>query len=79
MTDTTIKSMLRYAIERQQPDSLILAAIGRTALGEIERLEAELSYAYMCVDGGFTHGTFDFSLLRKRAAEHVAKLENDHD
>lgn len=73
---TDIKSLLRHAIERTQPDSLILAAISRSALEEIERLEAELSYAYQCVDAGFTLGTFDFSALRKRAWAHVTKLEN---
>lgn len=50
MTDTGIKSLLRYAIERLQPDSLILAAITRSALEEIERLEAELS-SYHCTCG----------------------------
>jgi hypothetical protein len=38
---------------------------------EVERIRAELTYAYMVVDSGFQRGTFDFSVLRQRAAEAV--------
>lgn len=42
-------------------------------LSTLNERNQQLDYAYRVVDFGFTHKTFDFSVLAQRAAEHVAK------
>jgi len=42
---------------------------------KIEKLQAELEYAYRCIEHGYVYGTFDFSVLRTRASNYLADLE----
>lgn len=70
---------LPWAADRAQAEGLFhVAALIRNAMGRIDdltaerdRLRYELEYAYRVVDCGFVNNTFDFSVLRKRAADHL--------
>ena len=42
---------------------------------ENARLRRELEYAYRCIEHGYVHGTFDFSVLRTRASNYLADIE----
>jgi hypothetical protein len=47
------------------------------AATEIRQLRRDLEYAYRAIEFGFQYGSFDFSVLRKRAAVYLATLPVD--
>ena len=52
-----------------------LGHYGLQAHDEIAHLRCELEYAYRCVENGFVHGMFDFTVLRTRASNYLADLD----
>ena len=42
-----------------------------------ETIQSKLEYAYRCIEHGYVHGTFDFSVLRTDASNWLAELEKE--
>lgn len=55
--------------DRTEGHSRVIAQDIHDAANEIHRLRSALGYAYQVVTFGFEYGSFDFSALRKDAAE----------
>lgn len=45
--------------------------------GAVEETRRKLEYAYRVIHGGFTFGTFDFSILKTEAAQFVASADRE--